>query len=70
MLTKKVQKKQRLKSTINIFTRQIIIFRDNAVRIATGYEPLHVVQTGSRAHLASYPIGTGGSFSGGKAAGA
>jgi len=26
--------------------------------------------TGSGAHLASYPVGTGGSFSGGKAAGA
>jgi hypothetical protein len=31
---------------------------------------LHVVQTGSEAHPASYPIGTGGSFPGGKAAGA
>jgi hypothetical protein len=31
---------------------------------------LHVVQTGSGAHPASYPMGTGGSFSGGKAAGA
>jgi hypothetical protein len=32
---------------------------------------LHVVQTGSGAHLASYPIGTGGgSFPGVKAAGA
>jgi hypothetical protein len=27
-------------------------------------------QTGSGAHLASYPMGTGGSFPGGKAAGA
>jgi hypothetical protein len=31
---------------------------------------LHVVQTGPGAHPASYPMGTGGSFSGGKAAGA
>jgi hypothetical protein len=31
---------------------------------------LHVVQTGSGAHPASYTMGTGGSFSGGKAAGA
>jgi hypothetical protein len=31
---------------------------------------LHVVQTGSGAHLASYPMGTGGSFLGGIAAGA
>jgi hypothetical protein len=29
---------------------------------------LHVVQSGSGAHPASYPMGTGGSFSGGKAA--
>jgi hypothetical protein len=31
---------------------------------------LHVVQTSSGAHQASYPMGTGGSFPGGKAAGA
>jgi hypothetical protein len=31
---------------------------------------LHVVQTGSGAHPASYPVGTEGSFPGGKAAGA
>jgi hypothetical protein len=31
---------------------------------------LHVVQTGSGAHPASYTMGTGGSSSGGKAAGA
>jgi hypothetical protein len=31
---------------------------------------LHVVQTGSGAHPASYPMGTGGSFPGGEAAGA
>jgi hypothetical protein len=31
--------------------------------------PLHVIQTGSGAHLA-YPMGTGGSFPGGKEAGA
>jgi hypothetical protein len=30
---------------------------------------LHVVQTGSGVHSNSYPIGTGGSFPGGKAAG-
>jgi hypothetical protein len=30
---------------------------------------LHVVQTGSGAHPASYPMGTGGFFPGGKAAG-
>jgi hypothetical protein len=31
---------------------------------------LYVVQTGSGVHLTSYPMGTGGSFPGGKAAGA
>jgi hypothetical protein len=30
----------------------------------------HCVHTGSGAHPASYPMGTGGSFPGGKAAGA
>jgi hypothetical protein len=34
------------------------------------FSPLHVVQTRSGAHPASCPVGTGGSFSGGKAAGA
>jgi hypothetical protein len=31
---------------------------------------LHVVQIGSGVHPTSYPMGTGGSFPGGKAAGA
>jgi hypothetical protein len=34
------------------------------------YSLLHVVQIGSGAHPASYPMGTGNSFPGGKAAGA
>jgi hypothetical protein len=34
------------------------------------FSPLHAVQTGSGAHLASYPKGTGGSLPGGKEAGA
>jgi hypothetical protein len=47
--------------------------RDSSVGIATGYgldgpgfdfSLLHSVQTGSGAHPASYPIGTGGSFAG------
>jgi hypothetical protein len=59
--------------------------RDRVVGIATGYGPkrsefesrwgqefslLPVVQTDSGAHPASYPVGTGDSFPGGKAAGA
>jgi hypothetical protein len=56
--------------------------RDSVVDIATGYgldefesrwrqefSRLHVVQTGFGAHPASYPMGTGGSFLGGKATG-
>jgi hypothetical protein len=34
------------------------------------HDPLHVVQSGSEVHPASYLIGTGGSFPGGQAAGA
>jgi hypothetical protein len=52
--------------------------RDSAVGIATGCgldgrgvggedsSPLHVVETGSEAHTASYQMGYGGSFHGGK----
>jgi hypothetical protein len=43
------------------------------VRFSTGagnFSLRHRVQTGSGAHPASYSIGTGGSFPGGKAAGA
>jgi hypothetical protein len=31
---------------------------------------LHIVRTGSEAHPASYPVGTGGDFPGGRVAGA
>jgi hypothetical protein len=51
--------------------------QDSAVGIATGYgldgrgvRVSHIVHTGSGAHPASYPMGTGGSFLSGKAAGA
>jgi hypothetical protein len=37
---------------------------------AGNFSPHHRVQTGSGAHPASYPMGTTGSFPGGKAAGA
>jgi hypothetical protein len=53
--------------------------RDSSVGTATGYglddrlgqefSLLNVVQTGSGAYPASYPMGTGGFFPGGKAAG-
>jgi hypothetical protein len=34
------------------------------------YSLLQIVQTGSEVHPTSYPMGTGGSFPGGKAVGA
>jgi hypothetical protein len=39
------------------------------VPVRPEFSLLHVVQTGSGAHPTSYPIGTGGSFPGGKVAG-
>jgi hypothetical protein len=46
--------------------------REVGVRVPVWLEfsLLHIVQTGSGAHPASYQMGTAGSFSGGKAAGA
>jgi hypothetical protein len=47
--------------------------RGSRVRFPAGAENFslhHRVQNGSGAHLASYPMGTKGSFPGGKAAGA
>jgi hypothetical protein len=46
--------------------------RGSRVRFPAGagnFSILHRVQNGSRAHPASYPMGTRGSFPGGKAAG-
>jgi hypothetical protein len=46
--------------------------RGSRVRFSVGagnFSPHHRVQNGSGAHPASYPMGTGGSFLGGKAAG-
>jgi hypothetical protein len=47
--------------------------RGSSVRFPEGagnFSLYHCIQNGTGAHPASYPIGTGGSFSGGKAAGA
>jgi hypothetical protein len=47
--------------------------RGSRVRFPAGagnFSPHHRVQNGSGAHPASYPMGTRGSFPGGKAAGA
>jgi hypothetical protein len=49
-----------------------LIEKGSVVGMATGYglDDRGVVQTGSGVHPTSYPMGTGGSFPGSKAAGA
>jgi hypothetical protein len=51
-------------------SRDIAVGYGYGVRVPAGQELslLDIVQTGSGAHPASYPMGTGGSFPGGKAA--
>jgi hypothetical protein len=44
--------------------------RSSSQKEGQKFSLLHSVQTGSEAHPASYPMGTGGSFPGGKAAAA
>jgi hypothetical protein len=68
-------------SALNLFTVSVVLGTwDSVVGIVTGYRLefesrwgqkfllLYVVQTGSGAHPASYPMGTEGFFPGGKAA--
>jgi hypothetical protein len=59
-------------STVSIATGYKLDAQGVRVRVLVGasFAPLHVVQTGSGAHPASYSIGTGGSFPGCKAAAA
>jgi hypothetical protein len=60
-------------SSVNIVTGYRLDVRGVAVRVPVGsrmFSSIHIVQTGSGAHPASYPMVTGGSFPGGKAAGA
>jgi hypothetical protein len=59
-------------SAVAITTGYGLDDRGAGVRVPVGQEfsLLHVVQTGSGAHPASYPMGTGGSFLASKAAGA
>jgi hypothetical protein len=54
---------------IIITTTIIIIIHGVDSRQEQDFSLLHTVQTGSGAHPASYPMGTGGVFSWGKAAG-
>jgi hypothetical protein len=58
-------------SAVGIATGYGLDSRGFGVRVPVGarFPPLHVVQTGSGAHPSSYPMGTGCSFPGGKAAG-
>jgi hypothetical protein len=55
-----------------LFTDAVSSSRGVGFRVPVGefFSLLHVVQTGSGSYPASYPIGTGGSFPRGKAAGA
>jgi hypothetical protein len=46
------------------------VSRDRGIATSYGLDEFHVVQTGSGVHPTSYPMGTGDSFPGGKAAGA
>jgi hypothetical protein len=57
-------------SSVGIATNYRLDGRGSIPSMARGFSVLHSVQTGFRAHPASYPMGTGGSFPGIKAAGA
>jgi hypothetical protein len=59
-------------SAVGITTGYGMVDRGVEVRVPMGNEfaLLHVVRTGSGVHPTSYPMGTGGSFPGIKAAGA
>jgi hypothetical protein len=59
-------------SAVGIATGYGLDYQGVGVRVPVGQEflLLHVVQTGSRVHPTSYPMGTNGPFPGGKAAGA
>jgi hypothetical protein len=59
-------------SSVGIATCYGPDIREVGVRVAaeSKFSLLHVVQTGSGVHATSYPMSAGGSFPGGKAAGA
>jgi hypothetical protein len=59
-------------SVVGIATSYGLDDRGVGVRVPVGKEfsLLQIVQTPSEVHPTSYPMGTGGSFPGGKAAGA
>jgi hypothetical protein len=71
---KEIDMVMKMKFTVNMYT-QILdkIYsqynnNNNNNNNRENCSPFHVVQTGSGAHLASYPMGTGGFFLGSKAA--
>jgi hypothetical protein len=53
-----------VKSTVNIEINNLL---QRVLVVAGNFSPLHCIQTSSGAHPASYPMGTRGSFLGGKA---
>jgi hypothetical protein len=64
---------QSRKSSVGIAADYGLDNRMIGVRISAGagnFSLRHCIQTGSGAHSSSYPMGTRGSFPGGKAAGA
>jgi len=56
--------------TVSLWDFRITDCQAVEVRFMGNFSLRHRVQTGSGAHLTSYPTGTGGSFPGFKAAGA
>jgi hypothetical protein len=64
-----IRREPRCRSRYNDWVRLNV--RAVGVRVPVGqdFSHRHVVSTGSEAHPTSYPIGTGGFFLGGKAAG-
>jgi hypothetical protein len=62
-----------IKLTSSMMMMMMMMMDDRGVRVPIGarnFYPHRRVQTGSVAHPTSYPMGTRGSFPGGKAAGA
>jgi hypothetical protein len=59
-------------SAVGLATGYGLDCRGFGVRIPVGanFSPLHIIQTGSRVHPAPYSMGTGGSFTWDKEAGA
>jgi hypothetical protein len=59
---------QRFSKHFPLSNLHVYLYHKSLVLNLYGFTSLHVVQTGSGAHPAFYPVGTGDSFLGGKAA--